>query len=70
MKRWTVGAKIVVVSVVGLLLGIGLCSAAPDFLESNSWQASSGVVMFWGSFLGLIVGVILLFVQGIRREDK
>jgi hypothetical protein len=69
MKPWTVGAKIVVVSVVGLLLGIGLCSTAPNFLESESWQAYAGTLLFWGSLLGLVVGIVLVFVHGIRRDD-
>jgi hypothetical protein len=69
VKQWSAGAKVVVVSVVGLLLGIGLCSVAPNLLEQGSWQASSGTILFWGSLLGLVVGIVLVFVRGIRRDD-
>jgi hypothetical protein len=69
VKRWSVGSKIVALSAVGLLLGIGLCSVAPNFLEQDSWQASWGAILFWSSLLGLIVGVVLVFVQGIRGDD-
>jgi hypothetical protein len=69
MKRWSAGSKIVAASVVGILLGIGLCSKAPNFLEQESWQFDWGAVLFWGSLLGLIVGVIAMFIQGNRRDD-
>jgi MFS family permease len=69
MRRWSAGAKIIVLSVAGLLLGIGLCSLAPNFLEESSWQGSWGTLLFWGSLLGLIVGIVTVFIQGIRRDD-
>lgn len=70
MKNWSVGAKLVVFSVVGLLLGIGLCSVAPNFFEGDSWQASLGTLLFWTSLFGFIVGVVLVFVHGIRKDDE
>jgi hypothetical protein len=67
VKQWSAGAKVVVVSVVGLLLGIGLCSVAP--LEHDSWRASSGTLLFWASLLGLIVGSVFVSIHGSRRDD-
>lgn len=69
MKNWSAGAKLVALSAVGVLLGVGLCSAAPNFLEQDSWQASSGMVLFWGSVLGLILGVVVVLIQGVRKDD-
>lgn len=68
MSTWTLGSKIVVFSVAGILLGIGLCSIAPNFIEQSSWQASLGTALFWGSLLGFILGVALVFLHGIRRD--
>jgi hypothetical protein len=67
-------AKLVAIFGVGVLLGLGLCGTGASLSEKHSATAENlfiaGAYSFWGSALGLVVVVILLFILGLPKKHR
>jgi hypothetical protein len=71
MKRWSVGAKITTISAAGALLGFSFCGGPKVVVvgyDSSLERAASALFMV--SAVGLVVGILIWFVQGISGGDK
>jgi len=66
------GSKIVTAAAVGLILGIGLCTAGASLPNENVSEGFlvAGSVSFWGSGLVLIGAFVFAMFIGIFRKDK
>ena len=51
-------AKIIAVSAAGILLGLGFCGAGLSNQNNLSFLVTFGVISFWASILGMIVGFL------------
>jgi hypothetical protein len=61
-------AKVVAISAVLILLGLGLCSGGGFSLEgTSSIAAQIGIIAFFGGVLGFVVGVLWWFIHVVSK---
>jgi hypothetical protein len=71
MKRWSLGAKIVAVSAIGVSLGFSLCGGPKVFVVGydSSLQRVASVVFVLSSIM-LVIGVVIWIVNGISGDGQ
>ncbi len=71
-RSWSLGAKLVTASVVGLLLTFGLCSVGTPFeghgTPAQDFAASAGLVLFLSSATMFLVGLLALLVRAVAGK--
>jgi hypothetical protein len=69
--QWSLGAKMLTVSVVCLLLTFGLCSVGTPFMGQGSrfqdFAAGAGIITFLVFVILLLAGIVALIVQAARK---
>jgi len=70
-KRWSIPAKITTISACGVILSLGLCalSGGPAIEGGGNALGGGALIMFLGSVLGLIVGLISLVIQAFTGRN-
>lgn len=71
-KTPEVGPKILVASLVGILLSVGLCGvgAATMNTKVSPFFVWLGVIVLGLSIVGILVGVVWLVVEGFQSRGK
>ena len=59
-------AKAVAISALSVVIGFGLCSAGGGFMNATRpGLVETGMFVFWGGVLSLIVSLVWLFISGV-----